>query len=672
LAIPLELQRSVAGIFGPGGSIMQGLEKLGEGGLINSSILWAIVIACVVMIFLSAKTEDKKGIPAYTVVAILCFAILYGLNLYVLSWFSIVALSVVVIGKIRRGIKRGVFPIILVIWFLCSLVSFDFVTLAITVGGFAGLYFVALRRNKLKRLGSHAARNLSKEEGFKPRRTRKLIRYFEHAGKIKEKSKDKVVKGAERLKGLLARREAENLELLTHEEAMAAGAKKISQTVEQLEKGEISLEERDIKILNVLGQKAKWIEKQLEHVGPEGLDDERREPLLKFAKQMLKDFDVLISNREYAEKYREKAMDIILKVMDIVGEAAKECRMLKERKSKFEHIKKVTNQEVESLENEIKSEEKKLEKIKSHSKDSNSEMSGVHRRINQLKEEQKKFEKIRTKLDLVIKRLERIWKLHNKSIKDIFHVEKKLDAVSDRFTKFEHKFKKHDLKLTKQHKTYRKNFKDFKEEIPDAILVQLTDDASLILDEVIKILELAVNFNQKEIQPIITESAGVVNKIFFLARAAKYLNKVYSSLAEAYKDITKTGAIITQNAQSRKQLMKIFEEENLEEKETNIAARKSITIQFKVKAAYEELKKGIEDVKKHLNVLVKDLRYTKHSRENVIHRIKKAFQATIKAEIKKGDQVLKFEKKAQKATEQAKKAEEHAKAEELKAKHATG
>ena len=57
MAIPLELQRSVAGIFGPGGSIMQGLEKLGEGGLINTSILWAIVIACVVMIFLSAKTD---------------------------------------------------------------------------------------------------------------------------------------------------------------------------------------------------------------------------------------------------------------------------------------------------------------------------------------------------------------------------------------------------------------------------------------------------------------------------------------------------------------------------------------------------------------------------------------------------------------------------------------
>ncbi|MBT7903418.1 hypothetical protein HN587_06160 [Candidatus Woesearchaeota archaeon] len=659
-------QTGMNGWVGPSGKLMSYISKLGE----YSSILYVIMFFCVLMIFMTAKSEDKKGLAAYLALLFICVAIRFGMDLNYASIGIMLMLSVVLVFKVKKGNSKGVLPIILVIWFLSTLVSINYWMFAGLFLGAVGVMLFSMKRNHDKKYGTGQERHLMSEEGFSPRKTLRLEKPLEKIGATIKGSKDKVVAGAKKVTALLARREAENLELLTHEEAMAAGAKKIGQTLDSLEQGEISLEQKDHQILNVLEQKAKWIDNQLAHVGAEALDEERAKPLLAFAKQMLKDFAVLIENRRKGEHYREKALKIIDGVLDIVVHAAEECRMLKEPMSHFKHIKAATATELMRIKGELVEERKKLEHITAKTHDAKQELGGVHRRIEFLKQEEHKLDQIRSKLDLVMRQLEDVWRKHNKQIKRIEAAEKDIKSIKNSFRSYTPKFRNQDKKLEANYKVFKGKVKDFENEIPDAILVEATDYLGIILDRISTILHLALDLNKNKITPIIEGSTKIVHEVFYLSRASRFLDEAYGHLALAYSEITQTGALITQNKEYKEELDKVFRQQQFEAKEAQVAQRKTVGVQFKVKHAYGFLKKSVEEVKTHVKSLERDVAETDKAKSYTVKKVHDAFNKTIKAEIKKSKEVLAQEKKAKADAEQARTAAQKAKAQVLQARHA--
>jgi|GEM_PF-4795026 len=635
------------------------------------SIFWLIAIAMCVIMFLEFRKgyEERKGIYGPFAILLLCLSVIFGFKVMLLAWIIMFVLALLLITKLKRGEWAGVFIILIVLYFLAYLTSVNVPMMIILGGAFTLLAALAKRANFFRTYGTSEAAKIMNEEGYPVKKERKIIRGLAKiAGKGYGWSKDKVLRTQSKIKQRFAEREAHNIEEQEHMAEIAAAGKKLSETVSELEQKQMALEQKDWNYVAEILKTCQQLRSRLNSLGENAVDDQRKQEMMKDSKQILALSNSLVKDKLEEESLLEHSNKILETCMSVIHHASDEAKQLKENRSEFKEIKRAADQNISSLRKEIAKNLHNLARAENEAASSKAEGAKeraklLDQRKSALNDVEKKLAEINSYTDQIMKRLMRINATEDDQIKQIDRMNDHAEKHGKRVILFERRFKTEDSKLKEEHKKFEHLFKEETAEIPDEQLLNVTDSTILLFDQLVKISDISRSYNEKELMPLIIDMANVTRELYQLSGLSEYLTKMYYRLSQAMEELNKMCQIVDQNPESKKELAKIMQTEDLERQLTKRAYKKGKLIISNISDSHKHLEQAHGYLGKHIQMLERYGRGIDSARKEVIFSLNDAFKKILNIEIRQAKILETEAARAESELRDAKRAE-------LRAKHA--
>jgi hypothetical protein len=629
------------------------------------SIFW--VLAGLMIIILGAQLwkggDAKKGWLGPFAIIIFCGSIIFGFSVTVIGWIILAILLFSILNKVREGEWQGVVARLIPVYIIGYILSanvYIYILIAALASVIGGL---AKKANFARTFGTSAAAKILNKEGYPVQKERKIIRSLEKiARKGFDLSKDKLLRMHGKIKNSFALREARNLEAQEHEAEIAAAGKEAAETIDALEKNEIESENRDMDNIAEILRNCEELKRQLQSVGQNAVDEQRKNYILNSTRTILHLSNTLVKSKLEEESAREKANKLLDSCMKVIGDASKEAIQLKESRSVFNDLRKSADNCVKTIKSGIDNNIAQLQKAHKEADHSKAEGSKerdelIEQRQKILKDADGKLSYINKYVDQVMFRLGKINLSEDRRIQAVHNIERRAETHKQRLALFTTRFDELDKKLKAEHKKFSHIYKEEISEIPDLQLIELTDSIIMIFQHLKDISQLSYQYNSEQLKPFVAEMAEIAKDLTFLSQISEYLTKMYYRLSLAMEELNKMSQIVDQNAESKKQLDKILQEEQSEEQLTKRAYKKGKLIQSQVRGSYDTLRDAYNLVNKHTSVLEKHNVFVGSARVEVGRTLNAAFKVTLKSEIKQAGLLDREAAKAEEELKLARRAE---------------
>ncbi len=664
---------SVAGINGAVNSgresLLVALENTPDGWGLKSLFYLIIVLMFIVIFFnLRKGKEERKGLIGPVSIIIFCFSVQFGFRIELIAWIIFFLLGLAMVTKLKQGEWKGVFMILIPMYFLGFIVSVKPYLMIVIAVIISVLGFVVKKANNDKIFGRGDAAKALKKEGFPINKERRLLKKLKRiAGKGFKWSKDPVVRTASKIKQRFAERALRNEAEQLREAEIVAVSEEMSKTLYQQEGQLAQLEERDMKIVEQILQLCAQLRDHLAGLPEGAVDAQKAQEIRQYSNTILKDLHLLVKNKLEEETLIEKANNILEKCMNIIHHSAHESTQLEEHKSDFKEMRKAATTNIDTLRKTIKHEIHDIDKGIAQAKHSNTQGSGE--RISLMKQREAGLSNVATKLADIETY---IIKIDNKLIRINAEEDAKIDAVrqmsekaeehSKNLHKYNHLFDKEANKLEAKHKKFEHLFKDGAGMIGDVQLLAVTDNTIEMFDHLKKLTGISLEYHTKEIAPLIQEMAQVAKDISHLSKVSEYLTKMYFRLSQANEQLTKMAAQVDQNPESKNELEKVWQAEQFEEAVIKKAYRSGKGVVGHIKEGYKYLESAYGYMQKHVKALEGFDHLMKTGQSQVYTSLNSAFKKLLNQEIKQTNHMKKEAAEAERHEKQALKTEKQAKA----------
>ena len=291
-------------------------------------ILWIFMIACIYLIIVNVKKEGAKGLglPIGLGLILLNFTLSGSASLIIL-YAALLALTMFLFWRIKDMSPHGFLGLLALIVAISYLIFGDVRVLPI-FGVIAIIAFIVIKRTISKvQKGSGKERKLNKEEGFdiKPEikainKEHKAEHRVENTGELGQLTKDVAIS------------EERNLELELHSSTLAAGVKNISEKMTELDNAELSVEQRDIKVLEA----AEHIDQHIKSIAGESEDDVKKsEEIKEDSSKLVEILGELVKDELYEDKHRKHSIEGIQKTIEIMNNAIDRAKKILSSSSKL-------------------------------------------------------------------------------------------------------------------------------------------------------------------------------------------------------------------------------------------------------------------------------------------------------------------------------------------------
>jgi len=495
---------------------------------------------------------------------------------------------------------------------------------------FAALWFIAKNFQSNEIYGSGSERRAMKEGGFNPGREKKIIKWLRKGDKVKgwvsnvlhkKTNQEKLEEKQNKEEEMLVER---NAEMALHETAIAAGAKRIADTLKASVSEELSTEEKRYKVEATIEQIDNALSKF--NLG-ESVDETTSNYLIQYGKGIYDSIEKFESYEEFEEKYAKDSLKIMHNSVKMSISAAKYAKQIDTNAIKVERwLAKAESKGMKELEKRISKRRKNLMKklvllkIGSYAKN-NAFKAQLEKEVEELKKMNEDDKRNLEALKLIEAKLSRLL-LHVKWV--LRKLKKELQEIlssEENSLKFEETTEKslaevsksiHLLKIATQQ--FQKTFHQLetKEEMPALIGAELTKDTGSIFANMKDVKGKYVRYEKEGVYPFITSLVDalkkgntVVSSLDYLMRAQYQLTKAYENLDQLADNVMKGS-----NPELDKELRKDYSTKMFEEKIEIKGVRQDEQIKGFFKSSYDELVQAVNLLKSHVDQLEKDFQRT--------------------------------------------------------------
>jgi hypothetical protein len=540
---------------------------------------------------------------------------------------------------------------------------------AAIVGGVTVMTYIVHKRGHDKEVGTSDAAKVQRREGVPGSALHKMRKAIRWLGKNARRgagfTKDKILRGFERMRAALAEREKINIEEEEHESAIAAAGKELAETMEQMERQQDEMEERDAGYITDILRQCEELKRKLVALGEEAVDEERKRDIMAASKSILKLSNQLVKDKLEEESLQEKASKIFHRSMKIIRDAAYEATMLEEKRSAFTRVRRAADQSITAMEREIQRSVTDLERARGEASESKAEgakqrLQLLEQRHDALQNVSKKLGGIKSYLDAIIKRLARLNAREDAKIQALHEISDREENHVDKMAHFNKLFQHQDKQLRQEHKNTEHLFGEEAGEIPDAELSGLTDTTIVLFDKLRKLAELGHEYNSEELLPLIRDMAKAIGNVYHLARASTYLTMMYYRITQAMEELDKMAAIVDQNPHSRGKLAELAQTAQINEAINKMAYRKGKILASHVRQGYKSLSEAYKHTERHVQLLDNYVVKVGSAREEIGVTLNAAFKKLLKVELAEAKQLQQGAAAAEWAEKKARKAERYA------------
>jgi hypothetical protein len=636
------------------------------------SVFGVVALIMVVAIFMEVKKQpEERSYWAQAAVLLFCGMVMFGFKTIYVAYFAMAFLASGLVKKLTKGEWHGALIMLVPLYGVAFLVSINPVMLLGIVGGVTALTHMVRKRGHDKEYGTSDAAKVQRREGVPGsalHKMRKAIRWLgRNARKGAGWSRDKISSGLRRFSSALSEREKTNIEEQEHESAIAAAGKELAETMENMEKQQDEIEDRDANYIIEILRQCEELKRKLAALGDSAVDDERKKDIMAASKKILHISNQLVRDKLEEESLQEKAGKIFHRSMKIIRDAAYEATELEEKRSAFTRVRTAADQSIVAMEKVLQKSVEDLKRAESEASKSNAQnapqrLQMMRQRHEALESVNKRLGDVKGYLDKILKRLVSINAMEDRKIQLLHHISKSEENHLDKMENFNTLFQHQDKQLRVEHAKSEKLFRQEAGEIPDAELSGLTDTTIVLFDKLRNIAELGHEYNSEELLPLIRDMAKAIGNVYHLARAATYMTMMYYRITQAMEELDKMAAIIDQNPHSKGNLAQLAQTSQINEEINKMAYKKGKVLASHIREAYRSLNEAYKHTTRHVQLLDNYVVKVGSAREEICVTLNAAFKKLLNIELAEAKKLQQGAAAAEWATKKARKAERYANA----------
>ncbi|MBU2562020.1 MAG: hypothetical protein KKD17_07030 [Nanoarchaeota archaeon] len=605
-----------------------------------NQIIWLGFIFGIYLLVRDVKEEGFKGVglPIGLILFTLNFIFNAPFSMYV-TYLSVIVLCVFLFWRGKSLSQGGYLGMIALVAGISFLLFGNILALPV-FGGIGALAYWGIKAGiKKTELGSGAEKRLEAAAGFDPSIERKIRKRELRAERLADK---------EGLLGEVTEAEAEveerNVELEGHASALAAGVEEISKTMTDLDNAEISAEKRDMKVLEM----AAAVDRHIKQHAMEQTDDTQKAAELKANVKQLVDILMNIStDAEFVHKAKEHSFKAIEKTTEVMTEAAKHASVIMNSEIRVENVvRSRANKEMRSIKRKLESKEKQIERLFEQRKSAKGEarrqldnqLGQIEQQRDMLRKSVSEIDDIKGKVNAVLLKGRRVLKAMKGEAKKIIAAEKAVAGFAENMEKLEGHIGENVERIHVACEEFKNAMAKLDTSLPEEVVVEATKHATTIFEQDKQFIHSTIEFNKNEIMPFIMKNGELVQGTWHIEKAADFGNKVSRYVAGALEQLAKMAAA-TGNPKEVKQAKDLIEIDEMQEKISRYADRKTDRIKAEVKKSYGDLGEAVKSVQTQTSYLENELASIEDAEKETIDALNKAMTELTKIRQKQFDQL---------------------------------
>ena len=492
---------------------------------------------------------------------------------------------------------------------------------------FAVLWFIAKNFQSNEMYGSSAERKAASEAGYNMGREKRIIKWLRKGDKVKgwasnlfhkKTNQEKLEEKQNKEEEMLVER---NAELGLHETSIAAGAKKIADTINAGINEDLSTEEKE-----------RTVEETIEKIDDalselkigDSIDEATSNYLIQYGESIAKSIMKFESYEEFEEKEGHETIEIMKKCTKMGISASRYAKQIDADAIKVERwLAKAESKGMKELEKFIETKRKfilkKVFKLKTgqYGTRNNAFKAQLENQIVEIKKQADNDKKNLETLKLIDAKLKRLllhvkWVLRKlkKDLSEILSSEENSLKFEEKATE-NMKIVSQNIELLKKATTaFNKTFDKLqsKNELPALIGAELTKETGDIFGIMKNTKGKYIRYEKEGLYPFITSLVDVLKKGSTVVDSLDYLMRAQYHLTKAYEDLDRLADSVIKgtNARLDKELKKDYSIKMFEEKIEIKGVRQDEQVKGFFKTSYDELVQTVNLMKTYVDKLEDD------------------------------------------------------------------